>query len=630
MQRFILAFGVLLFLVAIYTITAHAQLISIPIPGSPLSLTVMANPQPLQDLRINPAATNITMGDDSNVNVPLQFTFPFYGQNFTNSWMYSNGAVNFKGSNAPGGFCCSGLPLTTSLNSGYNYSIMPLWADLIAYQAKNGSHYKLGTSNSMTYGWYNVSEYGVPNNLSSFEVKIDNTGLIDMRFIGALVTYHPVTIGTIGDASKGEFTQNYYSASGINITSAVQLSNGVVDMCVINPTSSPACPGYQMAMCTTNSLFRPSCPGYQEAYFTQQCSINSLYDTGCPGYATAYLNYRCSENSLYSTTCSGYASAYLNQQCNITPFYSTSCSTYAQASTTCSANPLYATYCPNYTLASQVCSNNQLTYTYCPSYNTVLASCSTNSQSNTLCPNYSLSPTTTSSAPTIGSTIVSTTQPSISVSSNGTVSTAVALVSDSNVNQVITSRATSTDAAASAAPVNVVRQEAPSQQSSTTEPMAVAQRQDDKREEKKEEKKTDDTPKSTGSSTSSQSVSNTPTASETKNEPKTTRQEIAEKRQEAARAKAVESGKNLANEMGKATSMEQQVAVQNVVLQAMGYSPGFAGYTRGYIPDVAGYKPYTAYANQKNVDNARLSRGLFGATDRLHNDMVESQYQLEQ
>ena len=84
MSRFILIFGVVLFFAAMYTICAHAQIISIPIPGSPLSLTVMANPQPLQDLRLNPAATNVTMGDDTNVNVPLQFTFPFYGQNFTN------------------------------------------------------------------------------------------------------------------------------------------------------------------------------------------------------------------------------------------------------------------------------------------------------------------------------------------------------------------------------------------------------------------------------------------------------------------------------------------------------------------------------------------------------------------
>ena len=131
------------------------------------------------------------------------------------------------------------------------------------------------------------------------------------------------------------------------------------------------------------------------------------------------------------------------------------------------------------------------------------------------------------------------------------------------------------------------------------------------------------------SSTSTQATP-APQQSNTQSAPApTARQEIQAKREQAAKAQAVEAGKNLANEMGKATSMEQQIAVQNVVLQAMGYSPGFAGYTKGYVPDVAGYKSYAAYANQKNVDNPRLSRGLFGATDRLHNDMIESQYQLE-
>ena len=94
----------------------------------------------------------------------------------------------------------------------------------------------------------------------------------------------------------------------------------------------------------------------------------------------------------------------------------------------------------------------------------------------------------------------------------------------------------------------------------------------------------------------------------------------------AAKAAAVEKGKNLANEMGKVADMESQKQVQNVVLQAMAFVPGFDAYGKVTIPDVAGYKPFTVYNNQKTVDNARLGRGLFGATDRVHNEMVESQY----
>lgn len=274
---------------------AQAQLISIPIPGSTLSLTVQANPQPLQDIKNNTAATAHNLGDDGWANVALPFKFPFYGKTFDTSTMYSNGAVQFGNSIPAGGwpqsnnsFCCHGMILTTTgISVGYNYSIMPLWTDLTGY---SNNHYTLGTNNSMTYGWYDVSQFGT-NNKSSFELKIDNNGGIDMRWSGALVTNAPVTIGTIGDASKGEFTQNYFSQAGINITGLTQLATGQ-DLCVSNPLSSPACLGYQAAytqqQCLVNALFDPTCPGYQQAYLNAQCIIDSLYSRLCSGYATAY------------------------------------------------------------------------------------------------------------------------------------------------------------------------------------------------------------------------------------------------------------------------------------------------------------------------------------------------------
>ena len=580
-------------------------------------MTVMANPQPLQDLRLNPAATNVTMGDDTNVNVPLPFTFPFYGKNFTNSWMYSNGAVNFQGANAPGGFCCSGLPLTSSLDGGYNYSIVPLWADLIADQSKNGSHYKLGTPNTMTYGWYNISEYGAANNLNSFEVKIDSTGMVDMRFSGAIIAYHPVTIGTIGDASKGEFTQNYHSPSGINMGSPFQLSTGAVDICIVNPISNPACPGYQMAMCSVNELFTPSCPGYQQAYFTQQCGINLLFDPACPGYASAYLQFRCTLSPLYSPTCEGYAAAYKAQQCDLDGLYSRDCPNYAEAY---ARRYVFNVSPATSTQAGPAAGGDQSSY---------------NSQISNAGP-------ATSGYSGPGATNVATTQPVTSISNTGQVSTGVNLTSNSTVNAII-SAPPMTGPMATTSPVAAAISTVQSQLADG--PMAMAmptvsapeptQRQsasastDGPASNDRPSNNDSAAPAPRQSSTSTQATP-APQQSNTQSAPApTARQEIQAKREQAAKAQAVENGKNLANEMGKAASMEQQIAVQNVVLQAMGYSPGFAGYTKGYIPDVAGYKSYTAYANQKNVDNARLSRGLFGATDRLHNDMVESQYQLE-
>jgi hypothetical protein len=43
------------------------------------------------------------------------------------------------------------------------------------------------------------------------------------------------------------------------------------------------------------------------------------------------------------------------------------------------------------------------------------------------------------------------------------------------------------------------------------------------------------------------------------------------------------------------------------------------------LPDGVGYKPFTVYNNQRTIDNRSAVR-MFGGTDRLHNEMVDSQY----
>ena len=324
-----------LFLVSLSTSYSKAEIVSVPILNGQLTVNVMtgADAYQLQQIKNNPAATSHYIGDDGNVNVPLGFTFPYFGKGFTNSWMYSNGAVSFQSGNAPNGFCCSGINLTNERNSGYNYSLLPLQTDLIGQT--NNNFYTLGTGTSMTYGWYGINQYG-SSNTSSFEVKIDNTGLVDYRFDRAFVTNNTVTIGMTGDLAKGEYYQ-YYHGNNINQSSFGLNANfsAGYDVCSSDPMSSPNCSGYAAAyltyQCSISSLYDVSCPGYAAAYFTQQCSLSALYDASCPGYAAAYFTQQCNANQLYSTTCPGYASAYLTQQCNITQLYSTSCSGYQTA-----------------------------------------------------------------------------------------------------------------------------------------------------------------------------------------------------------------------------------------------------------------------------------------------------------
>ena len=79
--------------------------------------------------------------------------------------------------------------------------------------------------------------------------------------------------------------------------------------------------------------------------------------------------------------------------------------------------------------------------------------------------------------------------------------------------------------------------------------------------------------------------------------------------------------------MGKVADMESQKQIQNVVIQAMGFTPGFDTYSHFRMIDNTFYKPVTIYGGT-NVDNRNAGRGLFGATDRKHNEMVEGQFNL--
>jgi hypothetical protein len=118
-------------------------------------------------------------------------------------------------------------------------------------------------------------------------------------------------------------------------------------------------------------------------------------------------------------------------------------------------------------------------------------------------------------------------------------------------------------------------------------------------------------------------------ASESKSKPTTTRQALAQRRLEAAREQATKAATvnpgAVASQMDSAASMEQQVELQNVVLGAIGFVAGFDAYGRVNLQDAAGYKPFEIYRGQKNVDSA-AARGLLGRSDRLHSEMVDSQY----
>jgi hypothetical protein len=263
--------------------------------------------------------------DDGHVIVPIPFGFPYYGRVFTHSIMFDNGIVSFYDplteSARLGGQQFYAYPLSNDIGSNFHYSIIPLWSDLVS-DANSKFYTQTDSSTYLKYSWQDVQQWGYPDRLNSFSLQIKPTGFFGVNYEKVDITGYPVTIGHIGDASVGEWSQIYHQPSG-GLTTLASIqgwsvgSTGIVLDCS-NPLNNPSCTGYAEAyhdqQCSINPLYATTCPGYQQAYYNQQCSINPLYDSGCSGYQQAYFDQQCSLDPLYDSQCPGYAQAYAKEQ----------------------------------------------------------------------------------------------------------------------------------------------------------------------------------------------------------------------------------------------------------------------------------------------------------------------------
>jgi hypothetical protein len=229
--------------------------------------------------------TFYNISDDGHAIVPLPFGFPLYGETFTHSIFFSNGAVSFYSPTQPqrwGGGGFGGVNVNNNLPSSYFYTIMTLNTDLINY---NGAFYTQGNSNQLKYTWENISQFGRPDSSNTFSLEITSAGSIGLQY-SQIDIQGGWSSGIVGNASLGEFI-TFNAATG----SAFSVSETIATDC-------------------SNPLTNVNCPGYAQAFFDQQCSLNTLYSPGCPGYAQAFFAQQCSADALYNSQCPGYAEAY--------------------------------------------------------------------------------------------------------------------------------------------------------------------------------------------------------------------------------------------------------------------------------------------------------------------------------
>ena len=235
----------------------------------------------------NPEIIEHQIADDGWVEVPLDFTFPFYGNSYVTSFMFSNGVVGFLDPlDVPGngyiydGLCCSGQDFDSGATGvRFNYTIMPWHTDLI--DTGIGRFYTQGDETFQKYMWENLSEYYDRNTSNTFDLTIYPMGNIEVNYEKVHIKNHAVTVGVVGDLSVGEYEQWFYNHptnGAVYWDSAeddpVEIAEGE-SVCSVIPDSHISC------------LYYPQV--YADNVYNQQCALDPLYDYGCDGWSDAYL-----------------------------------------------------------------------------------------------------------------------------------------------------------------------------------------------------------------------------------------------------------------------------------------------------------------------------------------------------
>lgn len=136
-------------------------------------------------------------GDDQTIAVPVGFSFPFYGVDYTNVYVCTNGWISFTYS----GISYSNIEFPSA---SMDNTIAALWDDLTTSDPAANIYYKnLSSPNRLVVEWNNVPRLG-GGTPSTFEVILYETGEIIWSFntIGTSLT---ITVGM----NKGDGVDGY-------------------------------------------------------------------------------------------------------------------------------------------------------------------------------------------------------------------------------------------------------------------------------------------------------------------------------------------------------------------------------------------------------------------------------------
>jgi len=230
--------------------------------------------QDLYDLQTNSSgSTGLGSNDDSvSPAFNLGFTFTFYGNDYTQARMATNGCLHF---NLTGSYCGDYTPDPLPQ---YTNTLFPFWTDLIK---DNGSAMRAKAFDDYTiFGWYKMREYNRSGSDNSIEVWLYPNNTFEYRYGELDIKTHDVLIGEQGPTTSDIYTYLFFDECNTGTTNI-----------------SGTCVSYD--------------------WNSSSNAANTLLEDGGSLYGLGSGNYLDCSSPLNNQACVGYAAAYLTQQCGL-------------------------------------------------------------------------------------------------------------------------------------------------------------------------------------------------------------------------------------------------------------------------------------------------------------------------
>ncbi|BDQ01796.1 S8 family serine peptidase [Ignavibacterium sp.] len=170
------------------------------------------------DISTNPSAVQITSWtgtlDDGYTTVPLGMTFPFYGNNYTQAYLSTNGFLSFT--TLTSSYFSNGTIPNTALP---NNVIAPFWDDLDG--RTQGSVHYLQESGKLTIQFTNWQKYSGTGSLT-FQIVLYSSGKIMYYYNNMNATLNSATVG-IENSTGTDGLQIAYNANYVHNNMAVKI-----------------------------------------------------------------------------------------------------------------------------------------------------------------------------------------------------------------------------------------------------------------------------------------------------------------------------------------------------------------------------------------------------------------------